>query len=388
MRFLFTVLPGTGHLHPVVRLSEALHEHGHEAAVACAQRFGPEVEARGLRAFPAGPDWAEADADRFLPGFTGAGGLAQVRAFAGLAGRGMVEDLVAIAGSWQPDVIVRETFEWGGWVAAELLQLPHAVLSSGVGISHTVVAAMAGDLLADLPAAHGLPPDPGLARSDRDLYLVGTPPSLDPPGMVRPPSHVRIRPLTLAPISPARDEPKRRPLVHATLGTVFHRRPGLLQAIADAGAGLDLDLVLGVGADGDPDSIDAPPNVRVERVVSHADLIPRCDAVICHGGFGTLMAAASAGVPVCLLPLSADQPLNSAVFAASGAGINLAPAGDGGQPGAVDPDAVGPGQIADALTELLRNRRYRAAARRLAAEIEALPPPARAVELLEGLVSR
>ncbi|MEI2703233.1 MAG: glycosyltransferase [Baekduia sp.] len=387
MRVLFTILPGTGHLDPVVRLAAALRERDHEVAVACAELFVPEVESRGLAAFAAGPDWTEAEADLVVPGFTDADGLTQVRAFATLAGRGMVEDLLEIGAAWRPDLIVRETFEWGGWVAAELLRIPHAVLSIGVGIPHELVAAIAGDLLTGLLAAHGLPADPDLARSEQHLYLVGCPPSLDPPGMARPPAHARIRPLTLEPGTPALAVSTGRPLVHATLGTVFNRRPALLQAIADAAGELDVDLVLGVGADGAPESIDAPPNVTVERFVSHADLIPRCAALISHGGFGTLMAAAAAGVPVCLLPLSADQPLNAAVYAACGAGINLASTGDDGRWRAIDPDAVVPARIADALAGLLGDRRYKEAARRLAAEIESLPPPAHAVLLLEGLIS-
>jgi UDP:flavonoid glycosyltransferase YjiC (YdhE family) len=100
------------------------------------------------------------------------------------------------------------------------------------------------------------------------------------------------------------------------------------------------------------------------------------------------MAAASAGVPVCVLPLSADQPLNAAVYAASGAGINLASVGEDGQWAAVSPGSIGPEQVANAITELLEDHSYKDAARRLAAEIESLPAPDHAARLLEGLVSR
>jgi UDP:flavonoid glycosyltransferase YjiC (YdhE family) len=387
MRVLFTILPGTGHLHPVVRLCRALSEVGHEAAVACSASFAGEVETSGLEAFAAGRDWTEAEADRTFPGFTDMESLDQVRLFAALPEQGMVEDLVDIGKRWSPDLIVRETFEWGGWVAAELLGLPHAVLSSGVGLPREVAGAMAGDLLGQLPARFGLAPDPLLERSEQYLYLVASPQSFDPLGMSRGPTHARIRPLILEADGPDPAHRRERPLVHATLGTVFDRKPQVLQLIADAFEGLEADLILGTGARGEPEALRLAPNVRAERFVSHAALVPQCDALIFHGGFGTAMTAAAAGVPACLLPLSADQPLNCAVYAATGAAINLAPPSPDGGWSAIDVERLRPDQIAAAVRELLEDPGIKAAARRLAGEIAALPSATVAIGLLEQLAA-
>lgn len=387
MRVLFTILPGIGHLHPVVRLCRSLAEAGHEAAVACSASFAAEVEAFDLKAFEAGRDWNEAEADRTFTGFTDMESIDQVRLFAALPAQGMVEDLIDIGRRWSPDLIVRETFEWGGWVAAELLGLPHAVLSSGFGLPREVAGAMAGDLLGQLPSRFGLAPDPMLERSEQYLYLVASPQSFDPPGMARGPTHARIRPLILE--AEGRDLALRRdrPLVHATLGTVFERRPQVLQLIADAFEGLEADLILGIGARGEPEALRLAPNVRAERFVSHAELVPQCDALIFHGGFGTAMTAASAGVPACLLPLSADQPLNCAAYASTGAAINLAPPSPDGSWSVIDVERLRPGQIAAAVTELLEDPGIKAAARRLADEIAVLPSAAAAIGLLERLAA-
>jgi len=69
----------------------------------------------------------------------------------------------------------------------------------------------------------------------------------------------------------------------------------ILQAIVDALADEDVDLIVSVGRDGRPDELTPAANARIERFVSHPDLLPHCDLLITHGGHGTAMAAASAG---------------------------------------------------------------------------------------------
>ena len=133
MRVLFTTQPGEGHLNPLLPLAQALTAAGHQVAVACAPSFCPLVAARGLRAFPMGLDWSiggEEWADRWpeLRDLPGEHYLTFVlaRMFAGDVAERALPDLLDIARAWSPDVIVRETCEFGGWLAAESLGLPHA----------------------------------------------------------------------------------------------------------------------------------------------------------------------------------------------------------------------------------------------------------------------
>src|SRR5207253_4363505 len=48
----------------------------------------------------------------------------------------ILPDLVEIGQNWRPDLLVRETYEFGGCVAAELLGIAHATV--GVGLYHPV----------------------------------------------------------------------------------------------------------------------------------------------------------------------------------------------------------------------------------------------------------
>jgi MGT family glycosyltransferase len=163
--------------------------------------------------------------------------------------------------------------------------------------------------------------------------------------------------------------------VYATLGTV-HSGPDLLAAIVDALADERLEVVVTTG-NVDPASLGRQPDrIHVARWVSQADLLGRCDAVVSHGGFGTLAATLSHGVPLVMLPISADQPMNARRAAEAGVGIELPPA-----------DRT-VGAIRAAVDAVLSDPSYATAATAAAAQAAAQPPIDHAVDLLEALVAR
>jgi hypothetical protein len=78
-------------------------------------------------------DWLESEAERAFPELLGIPeGRPQAmflmrEVFAGRAARAMVPNLLALCGRYAPDLVVREQVEFGGFVAAERLGIPHAV---------------------------------------------------------------------------------------------------------------------------------------------------------------------------------------------------------------------------------------------------------------------
>jgi len=94
---------------------------------------------------------------------------------------------------------------------------------------------------------------------------------------------------------------------------------------------------------------------------------------VTHGGFNTIQAALSQGLPLVVLPVGADQPLNAASCAALGIGR------------VVGPEDRTPEAIRAAVRAVLADPSYRAAARRLRDAMLALPGPAHGVALLERL---
>ena len=67
----------------------------------------------------------------------------------------------------------------------------------------------------------------------------------------------------------------------------------------------------------------APPNARVAGLVPYGALLPRVDVVVTNGGWGGVLAALAAGIPLVVAGGDLDKPEVAARVAWSGAGVNL-----------------------------------------------------------------
>jgi UDP:flavonoid glycosyltransferase YjiC (YdhE family) len=383
MRALFTVHPGLGHLHPMVPLARALEVAGHEVLFATAPSFAPLVTALGLQAVGMGLDWRIDDVERDFPEIGEREGPERSswvmrHVFAGVDAQRLIPDALELAAQWRPDVIVRNVTSFGASIVAELLDIPDAVCSHGFRNTAEFFRTACGDVLAERRAEYGLDPDPDCTLLHRYLYFEFAPSIYQFSGIapmqtahgIRPPIFDRSAdetiPLWLA-------ELPDQPTVYVTLGTVFNRVPDVFEALLEGLADEPVNVIATIGrnrhvADFGPQ----PENVHVARYIPQSLLFGACDAVVTSAGFNTVMTALDAGLPLVLVPLGADQPLHAARCVDLGVGIEV------GQP--VQPEAV-----RDAVRTVLAEPSYRAAAQTLQAEIAALPPVERAVELLEQL---
>jgi MGT family glycosyltransferase len=301
--------------------------------------------------------------------------------FAGSAAQRMVPDLLAICDAWQPDVIARDQMEFGACVAAERRGLPHATISVGFFFPAGMWQFLAQDL-ASLRSTYGLPPDPDLNMLYRYLYLAFMPPRYQLPGIPLAPVVHSLRPTAFDRSGDERlpdwiSHLPDQPTVHVTLGTVFNRAPDVLAVIIEGLGGLPLNVIVSTGRNQDPAILGPPPaNVHLERYIPQTLLYPHCDLVVTHGGFNTVMCALSHGLPLLVVPLSADQALHAMRCADLGLGIAIAP-------GDLSPRAVG-----QAVGDLLSVTGYREHVERMRGEMEVLPGVERAVELIEALAAR
>jgi UDP:flavonoid glycosyltransferase YjiC (YdhE family) len=92
-------------------------------------------------------------------------------------------------------------------------------------------------------------------------------------------------------------------------------------------------------------------------------VLRRSAAVVCHGGAGTVLGAAAAGVPMVCLPQAADQFRGAEGVVGSGAGRSL------------HPDEVTASSVVQAVQAVLDDSRHRSAAVRLRDEIATMPSP-------------
>jgi UDP:flavonoid glycosyltransferase YjiC (YdhE family) len=102
-------------------------------------------------------------------------------------------------------------------------------------------------------------------------------------------------------------------------------------------------------------------------------LLPRCDAVITHGGSGTTLGALAFGVPLLLLPQGADQYANAERIVGAGAGLQLLK------------DDLSVDAVRDSLRAVLDGASYRRSAERIQTEIDDMPDARDAVTRIEAL---
>ena len=353
-RVLFTTQPGLGHLVPLLPVADGLRDRGHAVVFATSASFADAVARAGHTSRPAGRDWLASTMATTFPEIVsrppGPGRYAWARkvVFASETARASLPDMAAIARDWHADLIVREAAEYGGCLAAELLDIPHTVVRTDSGSSSYADRHHVANSLDAIRAEVGLSPDPDAAMAFRYLLLSFAPRCLDGPDQEAAPTAHHLRPsdpndtghaFDIAQLT-ARPE---QPTVYATLGTIYNQ-PDLLTAIVQALATEPVNLIMTVGPNLDPEAFDPHlPNVRVERWIPQQFVLPHCAAVVTHGGYGTVTAALTHGCPLVLLPISADQPHNAAGCAAAGVGINVAPS------------ERSPETIREATVEVLRN---------------------------------
>jgi UDP:flavonoid glycosyltransferase YjiC (YdhE family) len=289
-------------------------------------------------------------------------------------------DLLALAQGWRPDVIIRDIMEFGGWLAAEALGIPHVSVETSLFAYYQPAAAAVAASLSQFLEASGRSASDVAMRLFAYLHLSFIPMSFEDPAALPPPTtrSLRAQPLVAAPGEQSPEwltELPDRPTIYATLGTVpVFTRPVLFDAIITGVRDLDVNLITTLGRNLEPEQFGPQPsNVHLVRYISQALLLPRCDVVIAHGGLGTVLGTLSHGIPMVLVPLGADQPANVARAVALGTGI------------ALEPDQRTPDAIRDAVRAVLADPTYRRNAERVRDEMAALPGPEYAVELLERL---
>ena len=352
MRILFASTQGAGHFGPLVPFIEACRRAGHEVLVVGPPTLDPRGYPFRAGARPPeevlGPLWGR------IPRLPPAQGEVIVvgTIFARLNVQAMLPTLRETIEEWRPDVVLREPSEFASATAADELGVRHLRVATGLSLVEEGSVALASQALEDLR--------PGLTRRIAEsAYVTCFPASLDPaPDSVR-----RFRdPAADTPAGPLPDwwTGDDRPLVYVTFGSVASEFPpaaAVYQQALEAVSGLPVRALLTVGLRSEVDLGEVPSNVHVEPWVPQADVLSHAALVVGHGGSGTTLGALSAGVPLVLVPLFADQPQNATRVAVAGAGL-----------------AVSVDDIRAGIERVLEHDSYRASARRVADDMRALSP--------------
>ena len=363
MRVLFTTIAGTGHFNPLVPYAQEMLRRGHEVQVATPEKMAPQIAAAGLtHQLVGGPSEEERNVFfsqlSHLPPPERAPFVSR-EFFAGLLPRMALPLLREFVDKWRPNLIVREAGEYGAVIAGALSDTPHVRISVSNG--HTFANTI--EPIDSLRREFGLGPDQGAQlRSARAFSAF--PASMEPPngdGAILP--QFRVSTVVAAPSSgkPEWATSDDRHRIYLTFGTVMGSSPEakrVFRAALDAVSGSEVFALMTTGPSMDVNALGTiPANVTLKEFVPQSEVFPHVEAVLCHGGSGSVVGALSAGLPLVVTPIGADQPDNAEAVEVVGAGIAIH-----------TPDAEG---MSVALHKVLTDPIYRVAARKIASEIAA-----------------
>lgn len=381
-RILFTCRPLSGHFDPMLPLAAAARASGHTVAFASGDPVVGRARDAGFTAFEAGPaDTFRAEWAPRFPGFTTLVGDAQrkfffTEIFANLELAPRAVDLESIMSAWQPDLVVHEMAE----LAAPLVSTARGIPYVDVGYGSLIPRALleeAGAAAAAHWRASGLEPHP-LAGVFRYLYVDPCPPALQNPEIADVAAVQPMRPAAgeaqVTERSAWLDDLPRRPTVYVTLGTIWNTDLDVFRLVIEALRDR-VNLIVTVGRQNDPALLGPQPRgVIIRSYIPQHEVLPWCDAVVAHGGSGTMLGALAHGVPLLVVPQGADQWSNAEQIVTAGAGQQLLR------------DELSAVAVRDCVMALLSEPSYRHAASNIKDEIRAMPSATDAIVGLEALL--
>ena len=364
IRVLFSSGPGVGHILPGLPLARALRQRGDEVALLTADVMSSMVAGEDIAVLPAGPGpdvlVAETARRSGVDLLAGPPSLeAEAELFAGLRVDLSLDESLEAAAEWKPDLIVHEHYDFVGPLAGAVLGVPVATLAYGPAMAPALAEATAA-VVASRYAARGI------TRRPSRWYLDTCPEALQLDGWRAPQGRTGLRPE--AHRAPGREPStsmpgeRQNPQVLVTFGTVFNAprilTPLLRELVA---SGVDLRVTTGMLASAADFDITSD-HVTFVGFTPLDELLGDIDLVLTHGGAGTTLGSLAAGIPLVITPQGADQLVQADRVAAARAGLTVAPGGSE--------------SVAGAVRSVLGDPSFRDNARKVAAQIAALPSPA------------
>lgn len=419
-RFLMTTGAAVGHVTPSMPIARKLVERGHEVVWLTGRMYRERVETTGARFHPLPKeiDPGEMEIYEFLPRLKELKGPAQIKYYAKHvfldACVPVIESIDRVLARFPADVLVGDTISLGLFFRSEMGGPPSAMISllPAVGPSRDTA-----------PFGLGLLPGKNLITKTRNRLLnfvtyrvllrdittyannvrreLGLKPLNGPffSGMCEIPSlimHISTpafeyprsdQPENVRFIGPILPEPDptfqsphwwsdlngSEPVILVNQGTIAKNLDNL---IVPTIKGLKEQQMLVVAVPVKEGQLgELPANVRAEPFIPFGHLLPNVNVMVTNGGYGGTQRALAQGIPLVVAGETDDKMEVAARVEWAGAGINLRK------------QRPSPGEVRDAVKEVLVNPVYRENAKRIQSDFAKYDAPTRAAELLEALAS-
>ncbi|MGC5346216.1 activator-dependent family glycosyltransferase [Streptomyces sp. DT24] len=419
MKVLFVSMPHKSHFYPMLPLAWALRAAGHEVRVASNPDFNDAITESGLTAVPVGTtqwymndpwepvlfrelmsrgasefirtfDWAKTDRQAWSwEGLLALEKILVSSLFGAINTDPTIDELVAYARHWRPDLVIWEQLTFAGAVVAQVMDVPHARFISGLDFNgrarqefirlrdlqpterredptrewleetmRRFGGAWTEELRTGQVTIDPTAPSTRLKLNGRTVgvrYVPHHGPSVVPDWLRKPADRKRIC-LTLG------------------LSNEIDKSPATIGEILTGLADLDVEVVATLSAAQVAEIGELPGNIRVVDFVPLHDLMPTCAAIVHHGGAGTRLTAEYHAVPQLVIGHGYDTLSKGLRLEELGAGLFL-PA-----------ESATPVAIRERTIRLLTEPALAAGAAKLQADLLAEPTPAEVVSTLQHLV--
>jgi UDP:flavonoid glycosyltransferase YjiC (YdhE family) len=324
----------------MIALGRELAARGHEVVLQTWEKWRPHVEAEGMR-FDRAPEYAVFPSSPALKPYQAA-----VRA---------AEETVPLIRSFDPHAVVADILTLAAALAAGMERRPWATLvphvlptgepgwplySTGARLPRTPLGhrfwrlfeplAMRGAIqgreeLNEARRRVGLAPFEHVhGGTSRELALIATFPQLEYPRERWEPWMKVTGPLFWEqPYEDVGLPPGNDPLVLIAPSTSQDPEQRMLRAALEGLAREPVRVLASTNRRGEDGGLRVPANARLVDWLSYSRTMPRCDAVVCHAGHGTVARALSCGVPLVACPAAGDMAENTARVAWAGVGVGL-----------------------------------------------------------------
>ncbi len=334
MRIIIPTIGSRGDVQPFIALAQGLARVGYAVTLASHPVMKPLVESYGVDFHPIGPDIDLAKEVAIIRqnSRSAVAGLMRAMRFSFDMLQRSHDDILAL--SEQADLIVVSAQSAAGKNEADKLDLPYLsvtlmpwaipwddpqrslVRRAAYGLIDSLVALITTRPLNRIRKRQGLPPVGKEGFTSLRMNLIPVSPAVYEPNPHWEPHHHVVGYWFAE--EPAGWEPSAElisflgadePPVVISLGAM-----GLGDRDSKEAVGLFVDAIQRAGVraiiqgwEAEASRLSLPPTILFSGSIPHHWLLPRCAAIIHHGGYGTTAAGLRAGIPALVIPHIADQ---------------------------------------------------------------------------------